>query len=241
MSKSAGEYLSSGPRFGEGEVIERIESFRRRRPRLLDDHVTLAHGAGGKASAALVDAVFMEAFRNPLLESLGDGAVLTLAGRRAAGDVHGLIRGAAQAFSRRLLGELAVHGTCNDLAMAGAVPSWIAAAFVLEEGFSDRRVEGDRRRHVAPRPQPRVCRSSPVTPRWCPKARPTACSSPPPGPVSSPRGASSRRSRCAPVTRCSCRGRWAITAWPSCSPGATWPSRPTFTPTPPRSARWWNC
>ena len=49
MSKPAGEYLSSGPRFAEGEVIERIESFRRRRPRLLDDHVTLAHGAGGKA------------------------------------------------------------------------------------------------------------------------------------------------------------------------------------------------
>ncbi|HET7073715.1 MAG TPA: hypothetical protein VFI55_06500, partial [Mycobacterium sp.] len=85
MSKSAGEYLSSGPRFAEGEVIERIESFRRRRPRLLDDHVTLAHGAGGKASAALLDAVFLEAFRNPLLESLGDSAVLTLpSGERLA-------------------------------------------------------------------------------------------------------------------------------------------------------------
>ncbi|MBV8294068.1 MAG: hydrogenase expression/formation protein HypE, partial [Mycobacterium sp.] len=80
MSKSSSEYLASGPRFGEGEVIERIESFRRRRPRLLDDHVTLAHGAGGKASAALVDAVFIEAFRNPLLESLGDGAVISLPG-----------------------------------------------------------------------------------------------------------------------------------------------------------------
>ena len=53
MSKPTGEYLSSGPRFAEGEVIERIEVFRRRRPRLLDDHVNLAHGAGGKASAAL--------------------------------------------------------------------------------------------------------------------------------------------------------------------------------------------
>ena len=85
MSKPAGEYLSSGPRFAEGEVIERIESFRRRRPRLLDDHVTLAHGAGGKASAALLDAVFLEAFRNPLLESLGDSAVLTLpSGERLA-------------------------------------------------------------------------------------------------------------------------------------------------------------
>src|ERR1700723_1574161 len=80
MSKASSEYRTSGPRFAEGEVIDRIESFRRRRPRLLDDHVTLAHGAGGKASAALVDAVFMEAFRNPLLESLGDGAVINLPG-----------------------------------------------------------------------------------------------------------------------------------------------------------------
>src|SRR5260370_4845829 len=80
MSKSAGEYLSSGPQFAEGEVIERIESFRRRRPRLLDDHETLAHGAGGKASAALVDAVFLEGFRNPLLESLGVGAVISFTG-----------------------------------------------------------------------------------------------------------------------------------------------------------------
>ena len=50
MSKSSSEYLTSGPRFGEGEVIERIESFRRRRPRLLDDHVTLAHGDGLKGN-----------------------------------------------------------------------------------------------------------------------------------------------------------------------------------------------
>ncbi|MGF2953512.1 hydrogenase expression/formation protein HypE, partial [Mycobacterium sp. THU-M116] len=82
---AGGEHLSPGPHFAEGEVIERIESFRRRRPRLLDDQVTLAHGAGGKASAALVDAVFVEAFRNPALEPLGDGAVLTLpSGERIA-------------------------------------------------------------------------------------------------------------------------------------------------------------
>jgi hydrogenase expression/formation protein HypE len=135
MSKSAGEYLSSGPQFAEGEVIERIESFRRRRPRLLDDHVTLAHGAGGKASAALVDAVFMEAFRNPLLESLGDAAVLTLpSGERLAMSTDSFVV-QPRRFPGGSIGQLAVHGTCNDLAMAGAVPSWIAAAFVLEEGF----------------------------------------------------------------------------------------------------------
>ena len=135
MSTSAGDYLSSGPRFGVGEVIERVESFRRRRPRLLDEHVTLAHGAGGKASAALVDAVFVEAFRNTLLESLGDGAVLTLpGGQRVAMSTDSFVV-SPRRFPGGSIGELAVYGTCNDLAMAGAVPAWISAAFVLEEGF----------------------------------------------------------------------------------------------------------
>ena len=48
-------------------MFERIEAFRRRRPRLLDEVVTLAHGAGGKASAALLDAVFLPAFANDAL------------------------------------------------------------------------------------------------------------------------------------------------------------------------------
>ena len=69
----------------EDRVLERIDKFRQRRPRLLDDVVTLAHGAGGKASAALVDAVFLEAFRNDELEQLGDAAaLLTPSGERLA-------------------------------------------------------------------------------------------------------------------------------------------------------------
>ncbi len=135
MSKAPSEYLSSGPQFAEGEVIERIETFRRRRPRLLDEHVTLAHGAGGKASAALVDAVFMEAFRNPLLESLGDGAVISLpGGERIAMSTDSFVV-QPRRFPGGSIGELAVHGTANDLAVAGAVPQWISAAFVIEEGL----------------------------------------------------------------------------------------------------------
>src|SRR5690606_37556381 len=119
----------------EARVIERIESFRRRRPRLRDEIVTLAHGAGGKASAALVDAVFVEAFRNPLLESLGDGAVLPLPdGRRMAMSTDSFVVQPLRVPGASI-GHLAVHGTVNALAMAGAVPSWISAAFVLEEGF----------------------------------------------------------------------------------------------------------
>jgi hydrogenase expression/formation protein HypE len=135
MAKNAGEYLSAGPRFDESQVIERIESFRRRRPRLLDEHVTLAHGAGGKASAALIDAVFMEAFRNPLLESLGDSAVIALpGGERIAISTDSFVV-QPRRFPGGSIGELAVHGTANDLAVAGAVPQWLSAAFVLEEGF----------------------------------------------------------------------------------------------------------
>lgn len=135
MSRSVNEYLSSGPTFAEGEVIDRIEAFRRRRPRLRDEIVTLAHGAGGKSSAALVDAVFVEAFRNPLLESLGDGAVVTLpSGERLAMSTDSFVVQPLR-FPGGSIGHLAVHGTVNDLAMAGAVPSWVSAAFVLEEGF----------------------------------------------------------------------------------------------------------
>ncbi|ORX19916.1 hydrogenase expression/formation protein HypE [Mycobacterium xenopi] len=102
---------------------------------MLDEHVTLAHGAGGKASAALVDAVFVEAFRNPLLEPLGDGAVVSLpSGERLVLSTDSFVV-QPRSFPGGSIGELAVHGTANDLAVTGAVPQWISAAFVLEEGF----------------------------------------------------------------------------------------------------------
>ena len=77
----------------------------------------------------------MDAFRNPALESLGDGAVLTLpSGERIAMSTDSFVV-QPRRFPGGSIGQLAVHGTCNDVAMAGAVPSWISAAFVLEEGF----------------------------------------------------------------------------------------------------------
>ena len=135
MTEHVSEYLASGPTFREGEVIDRIESFRRRRPRLRDTVVTLAHGAGGKASAALVDGVFIEAFRNPHLESLGDGAIVALPdGQRMAMSTDSFVVQPLR-FPGGSIGHLAVHGTLNDVAMAGGIPSWMSAAFVIEEGF----------------------------------------------------------------------------------------------------------
>jgi hydrogenase expression/formation protein HypE len=119
----------------EDRVLERITAFRRRRPRLIDEMVTLAHGAGGKSSAALTDAVFLEAFRNPALEQLGDGAVLTLPnGDRMAFSTDSFVVTPLQ-FPGGSIGDLAVNGTVNDLAVSGARPQWLSAAFVIGEGF----------------------------------------------------------------------------------------------------------
>jgi hydrogenase expression/formation protein HypE len=119
----------------EEQVLERIAATRKRRPRLTDEVVTLAHGAGGKSSAALVDAVFLEAFRNPELEQLGDGAVLALpSGERLAFSTDSFVVSPLR-FPGGSIGHLAVHGTVNDLAVCGAVPRWLSAAFVIQEGF----------------------------------------------------------------------------------------------------------
>ncbi len=119
----------------ENRMLLKIEEFRKRRPRLIDELVTLAHGAGGKSSAALTDNVFVEAFRNPELEQLGDAAVLTLpSGERLAFSTDSFVVQPIE-FPGGTIGHLAVHGTVNDLAVSGAVPQWLSAGFVIEEGF----------------------------------------------------------------------------------------------------------
>jgi hydrogenase expression/formation protein HypE len=101
---------------------------------LRDELITLAHGAGGKATRDLVEALFLEELGNDVLGSLGDAAVVDGAGRLALSTdsyvVHPL------EFPGGNIGELAVNGTVNDLAMVGAVPRWLTAGFVIEEGFS---------------------------------------------------------------------------------------------------------
>ena len=133
------EVPSGGPDGREAQVLERIEAFRRRRPRLTDEVVTLAHGAGGKASAALVDAVFLDAFDGGRTGPLADAATLELAsGERLAFTTDSFVVQPLQ-FPGGSIGHLAVHGTVNDLAVVGARPAWLSAAFVIEEGFA---VEG---------------------------------------------------------------------------------------------------
>jgi len=118
----------------EATVLERIEAHRRRRPRLTDEVVTMAHGAGGKASAALVDAVFLGAFAHDASGPLADAAILTVpAGDRLAFTTDSFVVQPLR-FPGGSIGHLAVHGTVNDLAVSGARPLALSAAFVIEEG-----------------------------------------------------------------------------------------------------------
>jgi len=97
--------------------------------------VTLADGAGGKASRRLVEGLFLEELRNPMLEPLGDAALVAANGTRLAFTTDAYVVRPLR-FPGGDIGELAVNGTVNDLAVSGAVPIALSAGFVIEEGFA---------------------------------------------------------------------------------------------------------
>ena len=105
-----------------------------RRPKIRDAVVTLAHGSGGKATRILVEGLFLEELGNPLLEELGDSAVFPVNGSRLAFTTDSYVVRPIF-FPGGSIGELAVNGTVNDLAVSGAKPLVLSAAFVVEEGF----------------------------------------------------------------------------------------------------------
>ncbi|GAB4563765.1 MAG: hydrogenase expression/formation protein HypE [Anaerolineae bacterium] len=100
------------------------------------DRIVLGHGSGGKLSHDLVRRVFLAGLANPPLSALNDGAVLSIPDTRGrlvvSTDAH-VVR--PLFFPGGDIGRLAVCGTVNDLAMMGARPLWLTAAFVLEEGL----------------------------------------------------------------------------------------------------------
>ena len=96
--------------------------------------IVLGHGSGGKLSAQLIRQLFLPAFDNPLLNRLDDQAVLPAGGARIAFTTDSYVV-TPLFFPGGDIGKLAVHGTINDLAMCGAQPLALSAAFILEEGF----------------------------------------------------------------------------------------------------------
>ncbi len=101
------------------------------------DHknIVLGHGSGGKLTAELIDKIFLPAFANPVLEKLDDQAVLHVSGARLAFTTDSFVV-TPIFFPGGDIGRLAVNGTVNDLAMSGARPLFLSAAFILEEGLS---------------------------------------------------------------------------------------------------------
>ena len=96
--------------------------------------IVMGHGGGGKLGNELVEHLFLPAFRNPALENLGDAAVLELGPGKLAMSTDSFVV-QPLFFPGGSIGELAVNGTVNDLAVSGAEPKYLSASFILEEGF----------------------------------------------------------------------------------------------------------
>jgi len=118
----------------EQQVLDRIDRARRRVPRVREERITMSHGSGGKATQTLVEAIFLDAFRNPLLEPLEDCAEMRVAGSRVALTTDSYVV-SPLFFPGGDIGDLAVNGTVNDLSVTGATPLYLSAGFILEEGF----------------------------------------------------------------------------------------------------------
>jgi hydrogenase expression/formation protein HypE len=97
--------------------------------------IVMGHGGGGKLSAELIEHLFLPAFRNDALANLGDASIVPIAGERLAFSTDSYVV-RPLFFPGGSIGELAVNGTVNDLAVSGARPLYLSVGMILEEGFA---------------------------------------------------------------------------------------------------------
>ncbi|GAB4237755.1 MAG: hydrogenase expression/formation protein HypE [Stanieria sp.] len=123
----------------QNSLFNKIEKVRRRQVKVKDSTITLAHGSGGKAMRDLIEDIFVGSFNNPLLSELEDQARINLAELIAKGDRLALTTDSYVIdpifFPGGNIGELAVNGTVNDLAVSGATPLYLSCGMIIEEGF----------------------------------------------------------------------------------------------------------
>jgi hydrogenase expression/formation protein HypE len=103
-------------------------------PRVADDRIVLAHGGGGRLTHQLIEKIFIPAFSNSMLEQRHDGAVFSVNGSRLAFTTDSFVV-RPLIFPGGNIGDLAINGTVNDLAMCGARPLFLSSGFILEEGL----------------------------------------------------------------------------------------------------------
>ncbi|MHB8658410.1 MAG: hydrogenase expression/formation protein HypE [Solirubrobacteraceae bacterium] len=118
----------------EQKVLGIIETARGKRAKFRDAQITMAHGAGGKATQGLIEGLFVPAFGGEALAELGDAGLLSVDGVELALTTDSYVVKPLR-FPGGSIGELAVNGTVNDLAVSGARPLALSLSMVLEEGL----------------------------------------------------------------------------------------------------------
>jgi hydrogenase expression/formation protein HypE len=118
----------------EERILGIIETARAKRPKFRDARITMAHGAGGKATGALIEGLLVPAFGSAELERLADAGAVTAGGAELALTTDSFVVTPIR-FPGGSIGELAINGTVNDLAVAGARPLALTLSLILEEGL----------------------------------------------------------------------------------------------------------
>jgi hydrogenase expression/formation protein HypE len=118
----------------EQRILGIIETARSKRPKFRDERITMAHGAGGKATASLIEGVLVPAFASEALDELGDAGAIEVQGAPLAMTTDSFVVKPIR-FPGGSIGELAVNGTVNDLAVSGARPLALSLSLILEEGL----------------------------------------------------------------------------------------------------------
>jgi hydrogenase expression/formation protein HypE len=130
MAASTGERVSDR----EQRILGIIETSRGKRAKFRDEHINMAHGAGGKATQSLIEGLLAPAFENETLDEMADAGAFAVDGAQLALTTDSYVVRPLR-FPGGSIGELAVNGTVNDLAVSGAQPVALSISLVLEEGL----------------------------------------------------------------------------------------------------------
>ena len=135
-SPSVGRASTAAPISGrEEKILGIIETARGKRGKFRDERINMAHGAGGKASQSMIEGLFVPAFGSGTLEAMGDAGTVTVDGAELAMTTDSFVVKPIR-FPGGSIGDLAVNGTVNDLAVSGARPLALSLSLILEEGLS---------------------------------------------------------------------------------------------------------
>src|SRR3954467_9270309 len=118
----------------EQRILGIIETTRAKRPKFRDERINMAHGAGGKATQTLIEGLLVPAFASEQGEAMGDAGVVRIDGTDIAMTTDSFVVKPLR-FPGGSIGDLAVNGTANDLALAAARPQALSLSLILEEGL----------------------------------------------------------------------------------------------------------